>query len=79
MTVLDIRINEATKPVDVVWSSPDTDLWVATIDGDFGGMIEFVDGHFVVTDQTGSIVTSASSIPSAQAALEEHGFLARVA
>jgi len=79
MTVLDIRRNEATLPVDVAWSSPDLDLWVATIDGDFAGMVEFTDGHFVVSDHTGTVLTSESSIPAAQSVLEQHGVMARVA
>ena len=75
MTVLDIRRNEATLPVDVAWSSPDLDLWVATIDGDFAGMVEFTDGHFVVSDHTGTVLTTTSSIPDAQSALSAHGTL----
>jgi len=79
MTAVDIRINEATQPVDVVWSTPDNNLWVATVDGEFAGMVEFADGHFVVTDHTGSTVTSESSIPAAQAALPTRVSLAQCA
>jgi len=79
MTAVDIRINEATKPVDVVWSTPDINLWVATVEGEYAGMVEFADGHFVVTDHTGSIVTSESSIPAAQAALPARLVLAQCA
>ena len=79
MTTVDIRINEATEPVDVVWATPDSNLWVATVAGEFAGMVEFADGHFVVTDHTGSVVTSESSIPAAQAALPTRVGLAQCA
>jgi len=79
MTAVDIRINEAAQPVDVVWANPDNNLWVATVDGEFAGMVEFSDGHFVVTDHAGSTVATESSIPAAQAALPTRVPLARVA
>lgn len=75
MTVLDTRRIEAKKPVDVSWATPAIGLWVATINGDYAGMVEFTDGHFVVTDHTGTVVTTTSSIPDAQAALSSHGAL----
>ena len=75
MTVLDTRLTAAVPTVDVTWASPDNGLWVATINGDYAGMVEFADGHFVVSDHTGTVLTTTSSIPDAQSALSTHGTL----
>jgi len=53
----------------VLWTNPDTGLWVATINGDYAGMIEFTDGRFVVRDATGVVVGYATSIPAAKQTL----------
>ena len=37
----------------VSWLSPEAKLWVASRDGEFGGFVEFVDGHYEVTDARG--------------------------
>ena len=67
MTILETR--STADATTVTWTSPDTDLWVATIDGEYFGMIEFVGGHFVTSDATGVVLSSASSIPAAKALL----------
>jgi hypothetical protein len=71
MTIFDTR-GEAAVTADVSWSSPDKDLWVATVNGDYAGMIEFADGHFVVNDHTGEIIATTSSIPAAKSELTSH-------
>ena len=66
MTLIDMTTD---RPLDVVWASPETGLWVASILGDYAGMIEFAEGHFVVSDAAGRVIASAPSIPEAKAAL----------
>ena len=53
----------------VRWASPETRLWVATVDGEYAGMVEFSDGHFVTHDRTGRTVATSSSLPAAQRAI----------
>jgi len=72
MTTLEMTTIELSAPPTIVWSSPDINLWVATAAGEFAGMIEFSQGHFVVSDATGSLVTTSTNIPAAQRALVEH-------
>ncbi|MFB2580784.1 hypothetical protein ACEXQD_06005 [Herbiconiux sp. P15] len=51
------------------WASPETRLWVATHDGEYAGMVEFTDGHFVTHDRAGRTVGTSSSLPAAQRAI----------
>ncbi|MCU1404533.1 MAG: hypothetical protein JWQ43_836 [Glaciihabitans sp.] len=66
MTLFDTRPVTNAAPVEIVWSTPDRNLWVAMVNGDYAGMIEFTDGHFVVRDMANHIVATAVSIPAAQ-------------
>jgi hypothetical protein len=52
------------------WSSPDENLWVASNLGEFAGMVEFRDGHFVAGDRTGNELGNFSSIPAARDAVD---------
>jgi hypothetical protein len=54
---------------DIVWSTPESNLWVASANGDYAGLVEFIDGHFSVRGSTGAVIAECSSIPAAQAAL----------
>jgi len=54
----------------VSWTAPETDLWVASRSGEYAGMVEFHDGHFVARDSTGNEIGFFSSIPAAQAAVD---------
>jgi hypothetical protein len=72
MTTFNLRSGPDTLATDIVWSSPETNLWVATANGDYAGLVEFVDGHFSVRSSTGSVVAECSSIPAARAALAQH-------
>jgi hypothetical protein len=58
----------ATK---ISWRSPELNLWVATSNGEYAGMVEFLDGHFVARGRTGDIIDHFSSIPAAQDAVTE--------
>jgi hypothetical protein len=70
MPIFDSRTTKGTT--DIEWSTPDSNLWVASANGDYAGLVEFVDGHFSVRGSTGSVVAECSSIPAAQAALARH-------
>ena len=69
MTIIDTRSHD-TAVAGLSWSSPDKDLWVANLDGDYAGMVEFRDGHFIVQNHLGETVATCSSIPTAMEALE---------
>lgn len=67
-----ITTGTPTAAADILWTNPDTNLWVATVAGDYAGMIEFSDGHFVVHGHTGTEIATFSNIPAAKSALIEH-------
>ncbi|MET0954390.1 MAG: hypothetical protein ABWY68_00475 [Cryobacterium sp.] len=72
MTVFGSRLGKNTRATEIEWTSPATNLWVATENGEYAGMVEFVTGHFTVRSSTGSPVAECTSIPAAQAALARH-------
>ena len=72
MTLLSTRPGTDARPIDIAWYNPESNLWVAAANGEHAGMIEFVDGHFSVRNNTGEVVAEAISIPDAQAALAHH-------
>ena len=51
------------------WTTPAEDLWIASVDGEFAGMIEFADGHFIATDRTGVLLDTVSGVPGAMHAV----------
>ena len=51
------------------WTTPAEDLWIASVDGEFAGMIEFADGHFITTDRRGGLLDNFSGIPHAMRAV----------
>ena len=72
MTLLNTRPGAEAHPIDIAWYNPESNLWVAAANGEHAGMIEFVDGHFSVRNNTGEVIAEAISIPDAQAALAGH-------
>jgi hypothetical protein len=64
-------LHEATqspqKDLVLSWVSPEDNLWVASVNGEYAGMVEFEDGHFIVRDPTGHDLGSHSSLPDAKA------------
>ena len=72
MTLFDIRADKDAASATISWTKPDTNLWVATVDGEYAGMVDFVAGHFEVSDHQGGIIGVHTSIPEAQAALAAH-------
>ncbi|PPF80324.1 hypothetical protein C5B96_11055 [Subtercola sp. Z020] len=72
MTIADISSSADIFELDVLWISPDANLWVAQGSGEFIGMVEFTDGHFVSTDRAGSVIDSYSDLPAARSAVVNH-------
>jgi hypothetical protein len=68
MTIFDTSVTH----LEPTWARPDTDLWVATVNGDYAGMIEFNDGRFVCRNHIGDVVANSTSIPAAKEALRTH-------
>lgn len=59
-----------TVDAPISWTGPESDLWVASRSGEYAGMIEFRDGHFVALDSTGNELGVFSSIPAARVAVD---------
>jgi hypothetical protein len=72
MTIFDSRTSSKVVPAEISWTTPDENLWVATVDGDYAGMIEFDNGHFLVRNKTNNTIATRISIPTAQDALTDH-------
>lgn len=72
MTIFDNRTSGKMAAAEISWTTPDQNLWVATVDGDYAGMIEFDDGRFLVRNKTNHTIATHVSIPRAQSALAEH-------
>jgi hypothetical protein len=58
----------ATTPL-LLWTSPETKLWVATLSGEFAGYVEFTAGHYEVTDATGHPRPPHATLRAAQSSL----------
>jgi hypothetical protein len=50
------------------WSEVESRLWVAELDGDLVGTVEFYDGHFVTCNGRGVELGSSSSLPATRCA-----------
>ncbi|PRY64297.1 hypothetical protein B0I08_1134 [Glaciihabitans tibetensis] len=65
----------ATQSADiqvvVTWMAPEDNLWVASVNGEYAGMVEFFDGHFVARDSSGHELSSHSNLPEAKAVVDE--------
>ena len=61
--------SERPAVVQPSWTRPTDELWIASVDGEFAGMIEFADGHFVTTDRTGGLLDNFSGILQAMQAV----------
>ena len=53
----------------VLWSSPEQNLWVANREGEYAGMVEFANGHFLARDRTGNFIDAFTDVPSAKTAV----------
>jgi hypothetical protein len=56
--------------VSVEWSSPHSNVWIGRRGDDDAGVVEFVDGHFVVNDANGCAVKSFASLLAAKQSVE---------
>ena len=72
MTSLPFLPQAQTELAKIRWSTPDAELWVATADDEYSGMVEFLDGHFEVRNSIGLVIGTAPSVPAARALLENH-------
>lgn len=55
-----------TGTFGLLWTTPDADLWVANRDGEYAGLVEFTDGHFIARDSTGHILGTEVSVAAAK-------------
>jgi hypothetical protein len=56
----------------ILWTSPEENLWVANHNGEYAGMVEFVDGHFVSRDNTGHLLGTEVSVRAAKLLVQNH-------
>jgi hypothetical protein len=62
-------LEERPTAIALVWAQPADDLWIASAGGEFAGMVEFGDGHFIATDRTGVLLDTVSGVPGAMHAV----------
>ncbi|MFB2585382.1 hypothetical protein [Herbiconiux liukaitaii] len=69
----ELRASPPAPPsaTSVEWCEQEPRLWVALVEGDAVGAVEFEHGHFVALGLDGREITSASSLPAAKAALAD--------
>lgn len=72
MTAVDSPATAVSFDCDVLWICPDTNLWVAQGSGEFLGMVEFAEGHFVSTHRAGGLIDTFSDLPAARRAVVDH-------
>ena len=53
----------------MLWTSPAQDLWIGNRGGEYAGMVEFADGHFIARDRTNTLIDTFTDIPSAKLAV----------
>ncbi|GAA2224038.1 hypothetical protein N1031_00620 [Herbiconiux moechotypicola] len=70
MSLIAMPVAGTTAVEPIRWSTPETKLWVGTRAGEYAGMIEYVDGHFVVVGATGRSLGSWSDLAQAMTAAE---------
>ncbi len=54
----------------VTWMSPHSELWVAQVGGECAGIVEFVEGHFVVNGAAEATSRAFGSLLDAKRAIE---------
>lgn len=50
----------APTAVALTWSNPESQLWIANRDGEYAGMVEYADGHFLASGSRGEDLGSFS-------------------
>jgi hypothetical protein len=56
----------AAAAVETTWLTPEPKLWVGSQAGEFAGMIEFRQGHFLATDRLGASLGAHPTLESAK-------------
>ncbi len=72
MTLLDATPTTSLESSGVTWRLADTDFWVASANGYFGGTIDHDGGHFYVRDTFATYLGDFTDLVRAQAHLEAH-------
>ena len=65
-------VETTTERTEAVWRLADTDFWVASYRGYFGGTIDKQGDHFFVRDTFASYIGDFSDLATAQRKLENH-------
>lgn len=65
-------VEKATERTEAVWRLADTDFWVASYRGYFGGTIDKQGDHFFVRDTFARYIGDYSDLVTAQRKLENH-------
>lgn len=64
--------NARVAPTALLWTTPEASLWVANRAGEYAGMVEFADGHFIARDSTGHILGTEVSVAAAKLLVRSH-------
>jgi len=51
------------------WSSPESRLWVAMLDGEYAGFVEFTEGHYAVSNSVGAHTKTFGTLREAKLSL----------
>lgn len=56
--------------VPLSWATPEPKLWIASRKGEYAGMIEYTEGHFMATGSTGYDLGAYSDLTQAMTAVD---------
>ncbi|MCS5713444.1 hypothetical protein NVV95_02625 [Herbiconiux sp. CPCC 205716] len=64
--------HEAATPIvaPLSWATPESKLWIASRSGEYAGMIEYTEGHFLATGSTGFDLGGFSDLGQAMSAVD---------
>jgi hypothetical protein len=62
------QVTPITAPL--TWATPEAKLWIASRRGEYAGMIEYTEGHFMATGATGFDLGGYSSLAQAMASVD---------
>ena len=60
----------ASVAVPLTWSTPESKLWIAARQGEYAGMIEYTEGHFMATGATGFDLGAFSDLAQAMESVD---------
>lgn len=63
--------SERVTSLDLSWSNPESQLWIANRQGEYAGMVEYADGHFLASGSRGEDFGSFSARTRAMDAVRE--------